>query len=60
MTEKQRRGFAAMDPAKRREIASSGGRAAHQQGKAHQWTPEEARAAGSKGGRASKRGKARA
>lgn len=60
MSEKQRRGFAAMDLEKRREIARSGGRAAHAQGKAHQWTPETARLAGSKGGRASKRGKARA
>lgn len=35
-----------MDPARQREIASMGGRAAHQQGKAHQFTSEEARAAG--------------
>lgn len=44
------RGFASMDPAKQREIASKGGRAAHQKGTAHQWTSEEARAAGRKGG----------
>jgi len=39
-----------MDPSKQREIASKGGRAAHQKGTAHQWTSEEARAAGRKGG----------
>ena len=44
------RGFASMDPSKQREIASKGGRAAHQKGTAHQWTSEEARAAGRKGG----------
>ncbi len=43
-------GFAAMDPQKQREIASRGGRAAHQKGTAHQFTSEEARAAGRKGG----------
>jgi general stress protein YciG len=48
------RGFASMDPARQREIASKGGRAAHEQGRAHQWTPEEAREAGRKGGVASK------
>lgn len=42
------RGFAAMDPARQREIASLGGRAAHQSGHAHQFTSEEARAAGKK------------
>jgi general stress protein YciG len=41
-----------MDPAKRREIASKGGRAAHAQGSAHEFTPEEARVAGRKGGEA--------
>ena len=40
------RGFAAMDPARQREIASLGGRAAHQSGHAHEFTSEEARAAG--------------
>lgn len=42
------RGFAAMDPARQREIASLGGRAAHQSGHAHEFTSEEARAAGKK------------
>jgi len=42
------RGFAGMDPAKQREIASQGGRAAHASGNAHQFTSEEARAAGQK------------
>jgi general stress protein YciG len=41
-----------MDPAKQREIASKGGKAAHQKGTAHEFTPEEAAAAGRKGGRA--------
>jgi general stress protein YciG len=44
------RGFAAMDPEKQRQIARQGGRAAHEQGVAHQWTSEEAREAGRKGG----------
>ena len=42
------RGFAAMDPQRQREIASLGGRAAHQSGHAHKFTSEEARAAGKK------------
>jgi general stress protein YciG len=46
------RGFAAMDAAKQREIASKGGRAAHAQGTAHEFSPEEAREAGRKGGQA--------
>lgn len=50
MTQKQRRGFAAMDEARRREIAQAGGRAAHQSGNAHQFTRQEAQAAGRKGG----------
>lgn len=44
------RGFAAMDPEKQRRIASEGGRAAHRQGVAHEWSRDEARAAGRKGG----------
>lgn len=44
------RGFASMDPAKQREIASKGGRAAHKKGTAHEFSSEEARAAGRKGG----------
>ena len=44
------RGFASMDYQKQREIASKGGRAAHQQGTAHEFTSEEAREAGRKGG----------
>ena len=46
----ERRGFAAMDAVKQREIASKGGRAAHEKGTAHEFTSEEARAAGRKGG----------
>jgi uncharacterized protein len=45
-----RRGFAAMDPERQRQIASQGGRAAHQQGVAHEWSADEARQAGRKGG----------
>ena len=52
---KEDRGFASMDPAKQHEIASKGGRIAHQKGRAHEWTSEEAREAGRKGGRASHR-----
>jgi len=49
-SKKSNRGFASMDAAKQREIASKGGRAAHQKGTAHQFTPDEAREAGRKGG----------
>ena len=50
------RGFASMDPQKQREIASEGGRAAHRQGVAHEWSSEEAREAGRKGGQNSRGG----
>lgn len=49
------RGFASMNPDKQKEIASKGGRAAHLQGTAHEWSSEEAREAGRKGGAASRR-----
>ncbi|HEY8077305.1 MAG TPA: KGG domain-containing protein [Labilithrix sp.] len=49
---KQKRGFAIMDPEKRREIARRGGRAVHDQGKAHHFTHEQAVDAGRKGGAA--------
>src|SRR5713101_4182249 len=48
--QKKHRGFAAMDHEKQREIASKGGKAAHEKGTAHEFTPEEAREAGRKGG----------
>jgi general stress protein YciG len=48
------RGFAAMDPATQRRIASEGGKASHQSGRGHQWTTEQAREAGRKGGQASR------
>ena len=48
-----------MSPDKQREIASKGGRAAHQKGTAHEWTSEEARAAGRKGGQISRGGRGR-
>jgi general stress protein YciG len=47
---KSNRGFASMDASKQREIASKGGKAAHAQGRAHEFTAEEARTAGRKGG----------
>jgi general stress protein YciG len=46
------RGFALMDREKQREIARKGGRAAHEKGTAHEFTSEEARQAGKKGGEA--------
>ena len=56
---KEDRGFASMDRAKQREIASKGGKAAHQKGTAHEWTSEEARSAGRKGGQISRGGRGR-
>src|ERR1700761_4017144 len=47
---KSNRGFASMDRSKQREIASKGGRAAHEKGTAHQFSADEAREAGRKGG----------
>ena len=54
---KEDRGLASMDRSKQRDIASKGGKAAHQKGTAHEWTSEEAREAGRKGGMASHRRK---
>ena len=56
---KERRGFASMSPEKQREIASKGGRAAHEKGTAHEWSPDEARSAGRKGGQISRGGRGR-
>ena len=56
---KERRGFASMSPEKQREIASKGGRAAHEKGTAHEWTTDEARQAGRKGGQISRGGRGR-
>lgn len=50
MTTQGKRGFAGMDPEQQREIASRGGKAAHAQGRAHEFTTEEAQRAGKKGG----------
>jgi general stress protein YciG len=59
MAEKGKRGFASMDQEKQRQIASKGGKIAHEKGKAHQFTSSEAREAGRKGGLAAhQRGKA--
>jgi general stress protein YciG len=52
---KEDRGFASMDRSIQREIASKGGKAAHLKGTAHEWSSEEAREAGRKGGIASHR-----
>ena len=51
------RGFGSMSPERKREIASMGGKAAHTLGTAHEWTSEEAREAGKKGGKISRRGR---
>lgn len=45
-----KRGFAVIDPARQRAIASQGGKAAHASGRAHEFTSDEAKAAGAKGG----------
>ena len=47
---KSERGFASMDEEKQKEIASKGGKASHEKGTGHEFTPEEAREAGKKGG----------
>jgi general stress protein YciG len=52
MANTSKRGFASMDASKQREIASKGGRAAHAKGTAHEFTSDEARVAGRKGGEA--------
>ena len=56
---KERRGFASMSAEKQREIASKGGRAAHEKGTAHEWTADEARSAGRKGSQVSRGGRGR-
>ena len=53
MADTEERGFASMDEEKQREIASKGGKVAHEKGTAHEFTPEEAREAGRKGGEVS-------
>ena len=58
MANTSKRGFASMDPAKQKEIASKGGRAAHAKGTAHEFTSDEARVAGRKGGEAVSRDRA--
>jgi hypothetical protein len=51
MSTESRRGFRGMDPVKLRQIASTGGKAAHARGTAHEFTPEEARRAAARTGR---------
>jgi uncharacterized protein len=58
MANTSKRGFASMDTAKQREIASKGGRAAHAKGTAHEFSSDEARVAGRKGGEAVSRDRA--
>ncbi len=50
MATKRKCGFAVMDPERQREIARKGGKAAHEKGTAHEFTADEARAAGRRGG----------
>ena len=57
-TEKRRRGFAVMDAEQRRKVARAGGLAAHRKGAAHEFSPDEARAAGKKGGETVSRNRA--
>jgi len=52
MAKNGKRGFGSMDVDKQKAIASKGGKAAHAEGRAHEFTPEEARTAGAKGGKA--------
>ncbi len=56
---KAKRGFASLTPERQRAIASKGGRAAHAKGTAHEWTSDEARSAGRKGGQISRGGRGR-
>jgi general stress protein YciG len=58
MANKSKKGFASMDPEQQRAIARLGGQTSHRLGKAHQFTSEEAREAGKKGGRALSRDRA--
>jgi hypothetical protein len=54
---KENRGFAGMDPKKQREISRKGGVAVHRKGTGHEWTSDEARAAGRKGSQISRGGR---
>ena len=49
----EKRGFASMDEEQQREIASKGGKAAHEKGTAHEFTSKEAKEASKKGGKSS-------
>ena len=50
MTERKKRGLATLSPERRSEISRKGGIAAHAQKRAHEFTSQEAREAGRKGG----------
>ena len=52
---KTQRGFAAMDAETQRRIASQGGRASHESGRGHRFSPTEARDAGRTGGLVSRK-----
>lgn len=58
MAKKSNRGFASMSKERRKQIASSGGKAAHQNGRAHKFSKEEAKVAGHRGGVAVSRDRA--
>jgi uncharacterized protein len=51
-TTEHKRGFAILPQERLREIARQGGQISHARGAAHEFTRDEARAAGRKGGRA--------
>lgn len=50
-TPRRPRGFATLSPERRQELASKGGQTSQARGTAHQWTIDEARAAGQKSAR---------
>lgn len=56
---KGKQGFASMDPERQREIARRGGQRAHELGTGHEWTSDEAKVQGSKGGKISRGGRGR-
>jgi uncharacterized protein len=53
--EKDKRGFASMDPEEQRKIASRGGKSAHAQGRAHKWDSKQAAEAGRLSGMAKRK-----
>lgn len=47
---KGKQGFASFSPERLKEVAQKGGKKAHELGRAHEFTEEEAKAAGRRGG----------